>query len=187
MHARSRTAGLGWRLLAFGAFAGTAALAVTLSSHGPQQPRLTAREHRSHRCAVAATRLHIIAVSGHMALDFTNVSRRSCELRGYPVVTLAGSGITGSATGELASLVQTVLLRPGGTAHADTDLMASGCRLVAVGGLRVGLPGYPPVVYIRHRLIMCAGVPQGGTLLRVGAIEPGAFDSPLRGDTSPGR
>lgn len=180
MYARSRTAGLGWRLLAFGAFAGTAALAVILSSHTPPA-RLAARAHRSQRCTVTTTRLHVIAVRGHVALDFTNVSRRSCELRGYPAVSLAGAGITGSASVQLASLVHTVLLLPGGTAHAD--LMASGCRLVAAGGLRVGLPGYPPVTYIRYRLITCAGSRPGIATLHVGAIEPGAFDPPLRGDT----
>jgi hypothetical protein len=183
VYARSHAAGLAWRLLAFAAFAGTASLAVVLSAHAPGGGLMTEGLLRSERCAVSGTQLGIVTIRGDIELDFTNVSGRPCELRGYPDVTLTQAGITGEATGRLASLVPTVLLRPGGTAHAVAELAASDCRLVAVGGLRVGLPGYPPQTYVPHRLNMCAADREGSALLRVGAIQPGA---PLRGDTSPG-
>jgi hypothetical protein len=172
VHAMSPAARLAWRLLALTAFAGTAALAVTLSARGPKSAGL--EPNRSPQCPASATRLHVRAIAGHIELAFTNVSRRSCELRGYPDVTLAGYGITRTATGRLASLVQTVVLQPGGTAHADVELLASRCRTYdVIGGLRVGLPGYPIATYVRQRLTICASTPQGATLLRVGAIEPG--------------
>jgi hypothetical protein len=204
MRATSR---LAWRLLALAAFGATAALAVAGSSRAPVHARLIVAGRpstsvdgpRVPRCAESSLRVWVgQRVHGGIDLEFTNVSRATCELSGYPNVAAydvrhpgnaagqpgnaAGqlgnaAGQFGNAAGRLASATPAVVLRPGATAHAAVELSVTGCRPAIAGGLRVGLPGHPAARSISYSVRVCAA---GGTrepvFLRVGAIQPGAGD-----------
>ncbi|MGD0439762.1 MAG: DUF4232 domain-containing protein [Acidimicrobiales bacterium] len=79
-------------------------------------------------------------------LEFSNVGRQPCTLRGWPSVW--GVSATGAQIGDPAShrgVATTVALQPGGTAHAilgvvDTGALCAGPG-VTVAGLRVVPPG----------------------------------------------
>jgi len=89
------------------------------------------------------------AGSVHYELELTNLSGRSCTLRGYPgvsAVDLAGRQLGNAALRNRADPVRTIALAPGGTASAslqiaNTDVYpATRCRPTRAAGLRV----YPP-------------------------------------------
>jgi hypothetical protein len=171
---------LAWRAAGIAAFGATAALAVILSSHVPMRASLIsasnpgddhARPVAVGRCADAAIDVWVgvgAAAPGQVDLEFTNVSRSACELRGYPGVVAASAGSAGSAVkaakpaGRSPATVSAVIVQPGQTAHAVADLPPSGCR--ADGGLRVGLPADRSTPYT---LRLCSAP------LRVGPVEPG--------------
>jgi Protein of unknown function (DUF4232) len=159
---------LGWRIAAVVVFGVTAALAVVLTRGAPMHAALTSASHPGHPAQAgqaahlsqaakaaaapcAASGLHISIGAGPQAassyrLDFTNVSRSSCTLTGYPVVAAyrddhvrvgnpasqdtagpnaagpdtAGPNAAGPDTGGAAAAqsARRVLLAPGATAHA---------------------------------------------------------------------
>src|SRR5262245_34279895 len=89
------------------------------------------------------------AGSVHYELEFTNLSRHACVLRGYPGVSgvdLAGRRLGTPAARNASSPVRAIVLARGGTASAalkiaDTGVFTSGtCRSTTAAGLRV----YPP-------------------------------------------
>ena len=134
---------IAWRLIAVVAFAGTAALAVTLSrvparpDHASLSSNLTqspcATSGLEAWLGLAETQVST-SVTGagdrpehggtYYTLEFTNVSGRACSLYGYPEVSAyADEGVgeiqIGSAAVHDTSVrPQPVMLAPGQTAHS---------------------------------------------------------------------
>jgi hypothetical protein len=201
------SARLGWRIAAVVVFGVTAALAVVLTRGAPMHAALTSARHPGHLgqasqaphtaaapCAESGLRISIGAgpqAASSYRLDFTNVSRSSCTLTGYPVVTAyrgdhvrvgnpAGQDTAGAGTGGTAAArsARRVLLAPGATAHAalavDTGLQRSACRPVVAAGLRVLAPGGSMPRYLRHPIQACSAAgPRAPVFLRVRSLEPG--------------
>jgi hypothetical protein len=103
--------------------------------------------------------------AGHSdeTLDFINISRRSCDLYGYPGVSLADqAGATiGHPAGRSGNSAVHVIVAPGGTAHAwlnvtdATNYPAPKCHVVTAHRLRVFPPGQATASYVT----LAAGVP----------------------------
>jgi Protein of unknown function (DUF4232) len=134
---------IAWRMTAVVAFAGTAALAVTLS-RAPAHPDHAALSANLTQSPCAASGLKAWLGSAETpgstsatgtgdrlepggtvyTLEFTNVSARACRLYGYPEVSAyAGQGTAGIQLGSVAADdpsvgPQSVTLAPGQTAHA---------------------------------------------------------------------
>jgi Domain of unknown function (DUF4232) len=122
----------------------------------------------------------VTAAVTRYALDFTNVSRASCALTGYPqVAAYRGDGeqVGASATHDTSVAAGRVLLAPGQTAHASLDAARAlpGCRPVRASGLRVIVaPGQPPIRYVRPLTACAAADASGQDYLRVRAIQAGS-------------
>jgi hypothetical protein len=188
------------------AFGATAALAVALNRPAAVPAALTSTPPVP-RCAaswLAVSLAHDAGGSGY-PVDFTNTSRGTCALTGFPDVAAYGAGGPGyweigvPAREEATGKPRRVLLRPGATAHADVDVSATipgaACRPVTVTGLRVIPPGGSQPWYLRARLTACSATgPRALGGLRVQAIEPGPGERTLaagrpwgsRGRTSAG-
>lgn len=208
---------LGWRIAAVVVFGVTAALAVTLTRGAPPHAALTSARHPGHPgqaahpgqagaravaapCVASGLRISIGAgprAAGSYPLVFTNVSRASCTLSGYPAVAAyrgdhvrvgnpAGADTSGPGTGGAAAApaARRVVLVPGATAHAaltvdtaltvNTGLRRGACRPVAAAGLRVLAPGGSVPRYIRHPLTACSAAgPRAPVFLRVRSLQPG--------------
>ena len=135
---------IAWRVIAVVAFAGTAALAVTLS-RVPARPDHASLSSNLTQSPCAASGLEAwlglaqasagsASVTGpanrfepdgtYYTLEFTNVSARVCSLYGYPEVSAyAGEGTGGSQIGSAAAhdtsvRPRPVTLAPGQTAHS---------------------------------------------------------------------
>jgi len=134
---------IAWRVIAVVAFAGTAALAVTLS-RAPTRPDHASLSSSLTRSPCATSGLEAwlglastagsTSVTGtggrlqpggtYYTLEFTNVSARVCSLYGYPDVSAyaggqAGGTQIGSAAAHDTSVrPQPVTLAPGQTAHS---------------------------------------------------------------------
>jgi Domain of unknown function (DUF4232) len=138
-----------------GALATTAALA--LSSIALLAPSAAGASSRVHRCATSQLVIWLNEVPGNGAagsifhqVGFTNLSKRSCTLRGYPRVTAAnlhGGKLGGLASREASGALHTVRLHPGETAFATLRIVEaqnfprSACRPATAAGLRVAPPG----------------------------------------------
>ena len=159
-----------WRVIAVLAFAGTAALAVTLTrvpartAHADLSSSLTLSPCAASGLdawlglgATGSTSIphnahHLQANISYYTLEFTNVSARACSLDGYPEVSAyAGSLMTGTQIGSPAAQdavirPQQVLLPPGATAHSVLRVTGLGqfqpaaCARVTAPELRVMLP-----------------------------------------------
>jgi hypothetical protein len=136
------------------------------------------------RCAVSGLRISVGAGSRvttamtRYPLDFTNVSRASCTLTGYPqVAAYQGDDkeVGDAAAMDTSVEVLRVVLAPGQTAHASLDASLSArCRPVRVAGLRVVSPGQSAARYVKRSLTACAAhAPSGEDYLHVHAIQPG--------------
>jgi Protein of unknown function (DUF4232) len=200
-----------WRVVAAVAFAGTAALAVTLTRGGPVPVSLisarnagSAGNHAAAgvpRCAPSGLDISIASqgagarvITSHTAslpVDFTNISGAACTLSGYPQVSayLAGGGQVGNAAVLDRSVsARRIMLAPGATAHAAVvaSVPARRCGPVAVTGLRVVLPGQHVALYVRHPMTACSAAGhKAPVFLRVWAVQPGAGEDPRA--TSPAR
>ncbi|HTW13147.1 MAG TPA: DUF4232 domain-containing protein [Solirubrobacteraceae bacterium] len=80
-------------------------------------------------------------------LEFTNLSGRTCTLRGYPgvsAINLSGGRVGSAASRLTGHAVKTVTLGKGATATATLGAVDTGalpnCRMTTAAGLRV----YPP-------------------------------------------
>jgi hypothetical protein len=183
--------GLAWRGAAMFAFGATAALAVTLNRPAAPPAALTAaaRPQPAPTCATAGLTVSLAKAAGAFGslyhVDFTNTSRSTCTLGGYPQVAayaVSRSGyaqVGNAALREVADGASRVLLRPGGTAHWDVDITAVArdvaCRPVAAAGLRVVPPGASKPRYLRTHLTACSATgPDARVYLRLRAIQPGA-------------
>ena len=142
---------IAWRVIAVVVFAGTAALAVTLS-RAPARP-----DHASlssnlteNPCATSGLEawLGLSATAGstsvtgtgdrlepggtYYTLEFTNVSARACRLYGYPDVSayagdqVRGTQIGSAATRDTSVRPQPVMLAPGQTAHSVLRVTSAG-------------------------------------------------------------
>ena len=159
-----------WHVIAVLAFAGTAALAVTLT-RVPERPAHAALSSSlalspcptsvlDAWAGLGATESASIPDNGHhlqgdityYTLEFTNVSARTCSLYGYPeVAAYAGSAVTGAQIGSAATYdtvvrPRPVMLAPGATAHSVLRVTGPGqfqsaaCARVTAPELRVMLP-----------------------------------------------
>ncbi len=132
-----------WRVIAVVAFAGTAALAVTLS-RVPVRPDHASLSSSLTQSPCAASGLQawlgLAATAGstsvtgtgdrlepggtYYTLEFTNVSARVCSLYGYPDVSAyaggygVGSEIGSAAAHDTSVRPEPVTLAPGQTAHS---------------------------------------------------------------------
>jgi len=142
---------IAWRLVAVVAFAGTAALAVTLS-RVPARPDHASLSSNLTQSSCAASGLEAwlglgstagpTSVTGtgdrlepggtYYTLEFTNVSARACSLYGYPEVSAyAGEGAGGTQIGSAAAhdtsvRPHPVTLAPGQTAHSVLRVTSTG-------------------------------------------------------------
>lgn len=183
---------LSWQLATVAAFAATAVLAVTLSARAPEGAALQASSAPGRspaaaapQCALSGLRISISpgAMAGAVtryAVQFTNVSRTSCTLAGYPQVTAyRGDHVRVGATASADTSVAAgrVLLTPGQTAHASLDaaIATARCRPVEATGLSVVVAAGSGPRYVRRPLRVCAGLPAANrNYLRVRAIQAGA-------------
>jgi hypothetical protein len=143
---RARYGRYALRTVAVVAFAGTAALAVVLTS-APEQAALTA-ENLACTSSGLAARIGLAVDQGAVStftLEFINISHRTCVLKGYPSVdAYVGARQVGSpATLDTSVLPRTVTLAPGDAAHATLRYTGTGqfgqdaCREVTASRLRV--------------------------------------------------
>lgn len=112
-------------------------------------------------------------------MEFTNVSKRTCHLFGFPGVSAeTGGAQLGSPAGRDHSAPKnTVILRPGTTAHAvlritDTSVFTppETCKGVVADGLKVYPPGAFNSATIQFRLRACAV--KGPVFLHVTPVQP---------------
>ena len=188
---------IAWRVIAVVAFAGTAALAVTLSrvpahpDHAALSSNLT-----QNPCATSGLEAwlglaetpeagmgdHLQTDGTSYTLEFTNVSARACRLYGYPEVSAyAGQGPAGTQIGSVAVhdpsvRPELVTLAPGQTAHAvlhvtsTQTFQSAACGQVAVAELRVTPPDQLRPAFVPIHLSACSR--KGPRFLRVEAIQP---------------
>ncbi len=116
-----------------------------------------------------------------LPIEFTNTSGRACQLAGYPAVAFttgqSGQQIGTEAAVDRAVPARSVLLAPGGVAHAWLQILdtanypAGKCHPVTAAGLRVVAPGTQDATYVAA---LGAGL-QGRDQRRAGADRsPGA-------------
>jgi Protein of unknown function (DUF4232) len=157
--------------------------------HGGDAARSMACTRADIRLRVAARSTTKAAGATRIPLDFTNTSKSSCELAGYPVIGVA-DGRIGPRIGSAATLDRTHLpsplqLQAGRTAHLWVLLFdigsvpASVCSPVTAAGLRVKLPGQHRTQFVYHRLKTCSKRIRGAHFLTVepfhaGQAEPGS-------------
>jgi hypothetical protein len=125
------------------------------------------------------------AGSTYYPLNFTNTSKSSCYLYGYPGVSFV-TGPSGSQIGEPASRnpavgPSTVILPPGGTAHVTIQVVdalnysKSDCKPVTAHWLKVFPPGQFTALYVKFSALTCsAQIPAKlGSPLSVDAVKGG--------------
>lgn len=125
----------------------------------------------------------VAAGSYYVPLEFTNVSGQPCRLTGYPAVAFtSGAGgrqIGTAAAADHAVAAHTVVLAPGGTAHAWLQVLstanypASKCHPVTAAGLRVAAPGTQGASYVAHPVPACRAVIHGSEILTVHPVQQG--------------
>jgi Protein of unknown function (DUF4232) len=191
-----------WRAGVAVAFAATAALAVILSRGGAVPADLTSAGAAqagigtiaSPQCTTSRLQIRLGAGEYHgtgyirYPLEFTNVSRSTCTLTGYPRVfayhassrAAEGRQIGNAAGWDPSETVRRILLVPGATAHSEsqlasvTDFPATRCRPVAAQELRVFPPGQSVAGYIPYTFAACSATgPRAPVFLNVQAIQKG--------------
>ncbi len=130
---------------------------------------------------VAVTQGNGAAGSIYYPLQFTNLSRHACAMRGFPGVSAVdrnGHQLGSPANWDHTTPVRTVVLAPGATAHAilrwsDAAVTtAPGCRpTFSTFELRVYPPGQYGATYAAFGLEACSHA--GPIYLSVGPLLPG--------------
>jgi hypothetical protein len=187
---------IAWRLTAVVAFAGTAALAVTLSrvpvrpdhaslsSNLTQSPCATSELEAWLGLAQTPRATPVTGAPGgtYYTLEFTNVSARACSLYGYPEVSAyAGEGadaiqIGSAAAHDTSVRPHPVMLAPGETAHSvlrvtsTRTFQRTACAQVTAPELRVRLPDQDRPTFVPVHLPACSK--KGLQFLSVQAIQP---------------
>jgi Protein of unknown function (DUF4232) len=148
----TRCGHVAWRVIAAVAFAGTAALAVSLTRapDHPDHPSLSsnliqgpcatsgleawlglASTTPTGPASVTGTVDHLECGGTYYTLEFTNVSARACSLYGYPAVSAyaggqaGGSQIGSAAAHDTSVRPRPVTLAPGQTAHSVLRLTST--------------------------------------------------------------
>jgi Protein of unknown function (DUF4232) len=126
----------------------------------------------------------VAAGSSYLPLDFTNTSGASCQLAGFPAVTIAsgrnGKQVGTAAAADTSAAAKIMVLSGGQTAHIwlrvtdVANIPKSQCKPVAAAGLRVGLPGAQQTTYIGQPITTCARTVRGTQVLTVEPFQPGA-------------
>ena len=192
--AMTRYGQIGWRVIAVVAFAGTAALAVTLTRVPAHPAEVTLSSTFTQiPCSTSGLKAwvglgttgsppgtgHRPQLSGGTTytLEFTNVSSRTCSLYGYPEVTAYASAPVGSAAVDDTSVrAQPVTLEPGATAHSVLQVTGTGrfqpdaCARVTAPELRVMLPDQARPSFVPIDLTACSR--RGPVFMSVQPIQP---------------
>ncbi len=179
-----------WRVAAAVAFAGTAALAVTLTRGAPLHVSLISARNASpvsrhvagslQQCTPSRLDISIAGldapahdlVASHsdiyqatFPVEFTNISGAACTLTGYPQVSAYRAGgvqVGNAAVLDTSVTARRIVLDPGATAHAAVvETVPSGwCRPVHATGLRVVPPGESLARYVQHAITACSATGQ---------------------------
>jgi hypothetical protein len=161
------------------------ALTATAASAAPASPVHSARPSAIPTCARDNLKFHMSQGSGAAGsftylLRFTNTSRRTCYLFGFPGVTAVnrhGRQLGSAAAWVSGTPLRVVNLRRGWTAHAvlritDVTLFPRRlCRPAEARGLRVIPPSRVAPGFARLRFLACSRA--GTTYLRVQRIQRG--------------
>jgi hypothetical protein len=183
-----------WRVIAVVAFAGTAALAVTLTRVPvrPDQATLSSSITQTP-CVTPGLEAWLglgttgspartgqrpqLAAGASYTLEFTNVSAHACSLYGYPEVTAyAGAQLGSAAVDDTSVRAQPVVLEPGATAHSVLSITGTGqfqptaCAQVTAPELRVMLPDRARPAFVPIRLAACSR--RGPAFMTVQPIQP---------------
>jgi hypothetical protein len=170
------------RTLAAGAAACAAALAVTAASASSST---VASPQVTPECSAAALQVWIGLPGGnaaghtYYALEFTNVSNRTCVLYGYPGVSALRSGrqLGSAATRDPAVPRRTVRLAPAATASTILVLTDTGvygpaaCDQVTANELRIYPPDQYQADYVDFSFPACSKA--GPTYLAIQPIRAG--------------
>jgi hypothetical protein len=129
---------------------------------------------------LAITQGNGAAGSVYYPLQFTNLSRHACAMRGFPGVSVldrAARQVGRPAARDYAVPVRTVVLAPGATAHtvlrlSDVALSTPGCHPVYSGiELRIYPPDQRRATLAAYDLAACAHA--GPVYLHVGPVQAG--------------
>jgi hypothetical protein len=205
--AMTRYGHIAWRVIAVAAFAGTAALAVTLTRAPVSGQAALWSDSAVSTCAVSGLKAWIgLASSGSAGsgpqapggiiytLDFTNVSARPCGLYGYPEVSAyagrpgAGTQIGTAAAHDVSVRPRPVVLAPGATAHSvlrvagTSGLHRTACGRVTAPELRVTLPESRRPAFVPVRLVACSK--RGPAFMSVQPVQPRAGSHVSRAGTN---
>ena len=183
-----------WRVIAVVAFAGTAALAVTLTRVPARPDQATLSSNLTGTpCATSGLEAWLglgttgsppgtgqrprLAIGTSYTLEFTNVSSRVCSLYGYPEVSAYASAQIGSAAVDDTSVrPQPVILEPGATAHSVLSIAGisrfqpAECAQVTAPELRVMLPDQARPAFVPLSLAACSR--KGPEFMSVEPIQP---------------
>jgi len=128
----------------------------------------------------------VAAGSSFVPLDFTNSSQATCQLTGYPVITLtnkSGQQLGTEATADRSLATEPVVLAAGQTAHIWLHLLdvvnlpAAQCDPATAAGLNVGLPGQSPATFIGYPVTTCTKQVHGTEILTVEPFRPGRAEA----------
>jgi Protein of unknown function (DUF4232) len=119
--------------------------------------------------------------STYLPLNFTNTSGTSCEMNGFPGVSLMtgprGKQVGATAARDKSFDASRVILEPGHSAHAWLQVArarnypARGCDPVVAGWLRVYPPGQTAATYIPHQTSACRSA--ADAIVTVLPVRPG--------------
>jgi hypothetical protein len=176
--AAATVAGLAITSAAFAATSSGTARAASAASAASAVPSCTAGALGAW---VAIDQGNGAAGSIYYPLEFTNLTKHACVMRGFPGVSAIdrnGKQLGSPASWEARAPVRTVVLAPGATAHAilrwsdATVTTAPGCHPVfSTFELRIYPPGQRAATHAVFDLEACSHA--GARYLGVGPIMPG--------------
>jgi hypothetical protein len=157
----------------------------------PTAPAGSAARAPGSQCPTSALRVTVVRMRGgaaagtsYVPIDFTNVSSHSCAMYGFPGVSFVtghpgGSQIGDAAARQLSFGSVTVMLSPGGTAHAWLGIAdagnypASTCHPVTAHWLRIYPPDQYSPAYVSFTSMACSAKIAGSSPLSILPIRPG--------------
>ena len=167
------------------------AIAAAVLSTGGVAGATSARSgHRVLRTAAPACSTRTLVVwlyspiggetagSAYYDVEFTNLSARTCTLRGYPgvsAVDLSGRELGTPAARNTTAVAASVAIAPGASAMAVLRLTdvgnfpAGSCHQVTAAGLRVYPPGQTTAKVVPYPFAACGR--NGERFLSVGAVQ----------------
>ena len=143
-----------------------ATIGTTAPATPPSTPSAPACSPADLSAAVNTSPGGAAAGSTYYPLDFTNTSKNSCYLYGYPGVSFvtspSGSQIGQPASRNPAVAPSTVILPPGGTAHVTIQVVnalnysKSDCKPVTAHWLKIFPPGQFSALYVKFSSLTCS-------------------------------